>query len=605
MAGELIEKIKKNIRTGNNFLLSGGAGSGKTYSLIEVLELIHSEYPESNVACITYTNVAVDEIKERAPYKNIKAATIHDFLWETIQNYQKNLKNSIIELIKAENEEKNTGIKYTGDIELNEDYFKDKEIKYREYRKIEDGIISHNDVLKLSNYMYKTYPLLCEILIDKYNFILIDEYQDAEQQVVEIFLDYLSIIKHKNNIIGFFGDSMQSIYDDGIGDLNIYIDNGKVVEIIKDDNWRCSIEVINLLNKIRTEIQQQPKGDNTKQGSIKFLYSYSDEIDIEELQSNQDIFNDWDFSNSRQTKELYLTHNLIADKAGFGEIFNIYSKDEIIKQAYKIKRKLKEENKLTEIENKIFSEVLEMNIVNQAGNFTNFIAENADLFEYAKSLHFEKLSNVYLDKDRLVGDNKDFLIKHLYKIQDLVYYYDQNDVNSFIRKSSYKIKSVEDKIKLKEIIENLKDIGNKTISEVIEFTNAHNLIVKDDVIEQFVVENEYLCQRLRNVKYQQIINLYRFEQDLTPYSTQHGIKGAEFDNVFVILDNGKWNKYNFKYLFEETVGKESVIKRTKKMFYVSCSRAKDNLVVYYHAPSEQVLAKAEKWFGNKNIIIKN
>ena len=86
-----------------------------------------------------------------------------------------------------------------------------------------------------------------------------------------------------------------------------------------------------------------------------------------------------------------------------------------------------------------------------------------------------------------------------------------------------------------------------------------------------------------------------------PYSTQHGIKGAEFDNVFVILDNGRWNQYNFKYLFEETKEKESVIERTQKMFYVCCSRAKKNLVVFYHKPSNAVLEKAKEWFGSENI----
>jgi DNA helicase-2/ATP-dependent DNA helicase PcrA len=50
--------------------------------------------------------------------------------------------------------------------------------------------------------------------------------------------------------------------------------------------------------------------------------------------------------------------------------------------------------------------------------------------------------------------------------------------------------------------------------------------------------------------------------------SKHGIKGAEFDNVFVILDNGRWNQYNFKYLFEGTTEKKSVIERTQKMFYV-------------------------------------
>lgn len=602
MVSEVIVKIKDIIKAGNNFLLSGGAGSGKTYSLMKVLEFIHSVKKNENIACITYTNVAVNEIKERAPYKNITAATIHDFLWETIQNYQKNIKYSIVKLIEAEHEAINTGIKYSGEIELNADYFKDKEIKYREYRKIDEGIISHNDVLRLANYMFKTYPLLCEILIDKYSFILVDEYQDAEPQVIEIFLDYLHSVKHKKNIIGFFGDSMQSIYDDGIGDLNKYIDNNKVVEVIKEDNWRCSIDVINLLNKIRTDIKQQPKGNNTKQGSLKFVYTLSDNIDIEALKQNQDIFNNWNFSNSRETKELYLTHNLIADKAGFGKIFNVYNKDEIIKQTYKIKRKLRVEDRLSETENKTFSEILEMNIVNQAGNFTNFIAENNALFEYAKLLPFDELLKIILDKDRLVGNNKDGLIKHLFKIQELIYLYEQNDVNNFIRKSNYKIKSVEDKINLKELIDSLKDIGDKTISEVIEYANDNNLITKDDILEQFILENKYLYHRLKHLEYQQIINLFRFEQDLTPYSTQHGIKGAQFDNVFVILDNGRWNKYNFKYLFEETTGKESIIERTKKMFYVSCSRTKDNLVVFYYNPSQQVLTKAEEWFGSGNLI---
>jgi len=603
MAGEIIDKIINNIKAVKNFLLSGGAGSGKTHSLMEVLKYIHSEYPLSNVACITYTNIAVDEIKERAPYKNIKAATIHDFLWKTIQNYQKDIKISLIELLQFEIKEKNSGIKYSGDKTIDENFFNSIEkIKYKDYRKIDEGIISHNDVLKLANHMYKKYDLLCEILIDKYEFILIDEYQDAEPQVIEIFLDFLPRITHKSNIIGFFGDAMQSIYDTGIGNLNEYIENGKVTEIIKEDNWRCSVEVINLINKIRIDgIIQEPKGDNAEiKGSIKFIYS-NDELYIDIIKTKK-YFDDWDFTNPKETKELYLTHNLIADKAGFGIVYSIYSKDEIIKQVHKIKKRLKEENRIAEINDLTFGEVLEKKIVNEARNFKRFIEENNLLFEYAKRLPFEELSKVYLDKEKLVGDNKDFLVKHLYKIQDLVFYYEQNDINNFIRNSNYKINSVEDKIKLKDLIEAINDFKNKSISEVIDFADENKLIIKDDLIKQFITENTYLYHRLKDIKYEEIINLYRFEQDFTPYSTQHGIKGAEFNNVFVILDNGKWNKYNFKYLFENTAGKESIIERTRKMFYVSCSRAKDNLIVYYNNPSNIVLDKAREWFGENNVI---
>ena len=235
MAGEVIEQIKGHIKNGDNFLLSGGAGSGKTYTLMEVLEFVHSTDPSINIACITYTNVAVNEIKNRTPYKSIKASTIHDFLWDIIKIYQNNLKISLLSLIENEKKEESTGIKYLGEQELSIDFYKQKEIKYKDYRKLEEGIISHDEVLKLANYMFKSYPLLCEILIDKYNYIFIDEYQDAEKQVMEIFLNFLNNIEHKSNVIGAFGDSMQSIYNTGIGDLNSYIENDIIKEVIKEE----------------------------------------------------------------------------------------------------------------------------------------------------------------------------------------------------------------------------------------------------------------------------------------------------------------------------------------------------------------------------------
>jgi DNA helicase-2/ATP-dependent DNA helicase PcrA len=142
----------------------------------------------------------------------------------------------------------------------------------------------------------------------------------------------------------------------------------------------------------------------------------------------------------------------------------------------------------------------------------------------------------------------------------------------------------------------------QTIEEVINFADDKNIVKKDDDFNNFVKENTYIYDRVKQLPFKEIIKLYNFEEDLTPYSTQHGIKGAEFDNVFVILDNGKWNQYNFKYLFEETSDKESIIERTKKMFYVCCSRTKNNLVVFYRKPSSKVLDMAQYWFEKDNVI---
>ena len=106
------------------------------------------------------------------------------------------------------------------------------------------------------------------------------------------------------------------------------------------------------------------------------------------------------------------------------------------------------------------------------------------------------------------------------------------------------------------------------------------------------------------VPYREVQELYKYLEGLTPFSTQHKTKGTEFDNILVILDNGNWNNYNFEKLFtarEEELS-NSVVRRTFKIFYVCCTRAKENLAVFYHKPSKEVLSKAEEWFGIENMI---
>lgn len=48
-----LAQITEYIQQGHNFLLSGGAGSGKTYTLVEVVRWIIENYPSSLLACIS------------------------------------------------------------------------------------------------------------------------------------------------------------------------------------------------------------------------------------------------------------------------------------------------------------------------------------------------------------------------------------------------------------------------------------------------------------------------------------------------------------------------------------------------------------------------
>ena len=97
-----VQDILQCIDNKRNFLLSGGAGSGKTYSLVQVIRQVIVEYPTSKIACMTYTNAAVKEIEERVNHSNLNVSTIHDFLWDNIKHFQKELKSTLIALLNNE-----------------------------------------------------------------------------------------------------------------------------------------------------------------------------------------------------------------------------------------------------------------------------------------------------------------------------------------------------------------------------------------------------------------------------------------------------------------------------------------------------------------------
>src|SRR5690606_9459704 len=117
----------------------------------------------------------------------------------------------------------------------------------------------------------------------------------------------------------------------------------------KEQNRRNPQKVIDLANQIRIDgLQQQPSSDpnapnmideNTvKQGNIKFIYSSTP--DLEPVRQ----YLGWDFTDSKETKELNLTHNLIADKGGFGMLMEIYDRDRIIELKNLVKKQIADNN---------------------------------------------------------------------------------------------------------------------------------------------------------------------------------------------------------------------------------------------------------------------
>ena len=91
--------------------------------------------------------------------------------------------------------------------------------------------------------------------------------------------------------------------------------------------------------------------------------------------------------------------------------------------------------------------------------------------------------------------------------------------------------------------------------------------------------------------------------DESPYSTQQGIKGAEFERVLVVIDDEEGRHFQFSYdkllgLKEPSKtdtdnrrqGKETILDRTRRLFYVCCSRAKKDLAVVLYSQNVQAAA---------------
>ena len=85
-ADKVDKQIIEALREGHSFRVEAGAGSGKTYSLNRVIEWIQKicglniVEKSKNVACITYTNAAVEVITERLSKRFIYYSCYNSFV---------------------------------------------------------------------------------------------------------------------------------------------------------------------------------------------------------------------------------------------------------------------------------------------------------------------------------------------------------------------------------------------------------------------------------------------------------------------------------------------------------------------------------------------
>ena len=202
------------------------------------------------------------------------------------------------------------------------------------FESLKDLTFGHDGLLKIFHLLISKYPLLSKMIADRYDYIFIDEYQDTNADIV---CDLLNVSQNSELTLCLFGDSMQSIYSDGIGNVDEYIDS-YLVSIPKPDNYRCAFEIIDFVNQLRLDglkqevalkidVKGEVESTESRHGFAKVLYSVcekkpnirSSDEEKEAYQSKIDALISRAKEYCPTSKILMLTNKAIAKKI----IFNI------------------------------------------------------------------------------------------------------------------------------------------------------------------------------------------------------------------------------------------------------------------------------------------
>lgn len=559
-AKEAQKRVDACLDEGRNFRLEAGAGAGKTYSLVEALKKLINERGRDlqragqKVACITYTVVAREEIaQEIEQHPAILVETIHAFCWGFMSRFQKDLRALV-----ADMEDKQDKIAEAGGIA-------DQVVEYQLgfFGIDEKRITLHHDDIPRFMARLLGKPKFRSLFAATYPVIFVDEYQDTDPHFMEALAEHF-LATGTGPRIGFFGDHWQTIYRSDYG----LADYPSLEPIDKGSNFRSVPAVVNVLNALRPELKQAVK-DPDARGEARFFHanSYNGERTSSSSSKNDTppevsrdfmaklterlIQDGWDLS-SEKTKILMLTHNAIAAERGYPTIAKAYRYNDSF---------AKKEDPL--------------------------IAFLVDTVEPMCRAFTEKR---FGDMFRILGSRPE-LSTHEDKVAwatDMAALADARANGS-----------------IGDVVDLLKGTGRPRLPDRI-VRREQELAAAEDGAELPRSLQEHGL--VREAPYQELARLAEFIEGQTPFATQHSVKGAEFDNVIVVLGGG-WNHYNWPQLLELlttgaiTAKNEKGYYRARNLFYVAVSRPKKKLAVLAtQTLPPTALQSAEKLFGSGNVV---
>jgi len=593
-----------------SFFLFAGAGSGKTRTLVNALRVIRREggpqlrLSGRQVGVITYTNKACNEIKERIDHDNLFAvSTIHSFAWSLIKGLNADIRECLKVIIaakiaKLQDEQARGRAGRASQDRARAIQVSEKRLtcldSIRRFTYNPDGdnpewnALNHSEVIFITSDLLTRKALMRSILVNRCPILLIDESQDTDKELIKALFAVQSDLKCRF-ALGIIGDMMQRIYLAGEQNLGGTLPDDWA-KPVKEMNHRSGERIITLINKIRQPVDGQTQRGRADrgEGQVRLFICPSGVEDKPGFEANvcqkmAVITGDQEWLKPDEcVKTLVLEHHMAAKRLGFLRMWEALNVEGLRTGLGK--------GDLPGV--RFFSQlIMPLHNAHRSG----------DGFSLARVvLKYSPL----LDKRTLKQAGKDQYIqvrRAKEAVEALAQLWSNGSQPSFLA-----VLKAANRHGLFRIPEVLRPYAEESVEVVDKLSEGEG----EDGEDQIAAWRSFL-----ETPFDQIEGYDRYVQGKAAYDTHQGIKGLEFPRVCVIMDDSEARGFMFSYekLFgakedarARVLGQETSIDRTRRLLYVTCSRAEKSLalVAYTSNPSEvrgHVLR--ERWFEDDEVVM--
>lgn len=602
-----------------------GPGAGKTHFLVENIKNIvttNSLITQSRmrkVLCVTYTNAAVGEIKRRLDKftEHVEVYTIHGFIIEhIIQLFQQDLKdimksdfgievgnkgkissqveglgilhgidkNEIFDFIRQINplefsdDEFGYSKKAMGEVEVNNDAFissiTERTPRYMGLKipsKIDERHVvpikkyiwsivrklTHNEILYFGYRILESNPTALYAIRVKFPFIFVDEFQDTNPPQTLL----IKLIGQKSTVIGVVGDVAQSIYSfqgaQPTDFKNFTIEgNRELKEYVINGNRRSTENVVNFCNFLRQ--------------------SDSDVVQISDRPYDTEEQKVWS-----ETKKI---HFLIGNSVTIYSIIkNILKNNGVVltrtwAAAFDYIQGVDEQQAklLKSIYNSYYNSPIQLRDEIAEHNNVTWVRAFRFIFNLWESyLNGSFIDVIYALKLYATINVRNLTPKAIFQIKKL-----SSNVFGEVDEQSYTC----------EIIKKF-----NTEIEKPDFTNFRETFLGSNfTIPVFDdLDNERLTTAVTKLFWGTSYKLFTdvFSEN-SKYMTVHQAKGLEWDKVIVSVAPNSFDKIKIADLYSNPqLMNENSADEFTRMYYVACSRAKEDL--YVHILDESLISELQ------------